>query len=197
MKRRFLFREKVTPGMFSSYHKFFKDAKWELFAVPYKCGSEFNYRIRGTNAAVLPVPAVYEFAVCKSPKRGTRHVVYIGNTTNMRSRREHYVDENNQLTQTNHIAELMHTALESGLFIYRRVRYISSYARLSYITRAKQEFLSVLWTNRLLSMYNYAWNANNTQTREIRSGQVFDHTNRTRAVKKVPFMIFFSRVQFS
>lgn len=178
-----LLREKVSPGVFSSYRKFFSGTKWEIFAAPYEHGNAFDERICAAKTEVLPISAVYEFAVSKKPFGGKRHKVYIGQTHDMKSRCIHYMSGDNRLAQTNHIAYFMHAALESGLFVHYRVKYLSVYA-----TRTKADLMGFMWLTRILSSYNYAWCHNNMRVPNNKRGK-------NRVAKKVSFL-WFSRVKF-
>jgi len=182
-------REKISPSYFSKYRKFFRGAKWDLFAVPSDCGPSFNERIDSSNSKLLEIPAVYEFAVSLSPTGGKRYKVYLGQTVNMKQRHGQYIDSNIVLKPANHIYHLMKTSLDNGLFIHRRIRYIVPHANLTEITRAKADLMGLMWETRLLGSYNYAWNTKN-------NGQSHQKIDHTRVAKKVNFLCLFSKVKF-
>jgi hypothetical protein len=180
-------REKCSPGYFSSYKKFFRGTRWELFAVPFGYGPRYDALINDINSKLLPVPAVYEFAVSKSIG-GKRYKVYLGQTNSMERRSSEYVRALEKPEKV-HINKLMQYSLEHGLFIYRRVRYIIPNANLSPIAREKADLMSLMWETRLLAQLNYSWNTDNNGKSHAR----IDHT---RTVKVAPFFCFFSKVQF-
>ncbi|AGE51846.1 hypothetical protein PBCVCVM1_455L [Paramecium bursaria Chlorella virus CVM-1] len=75
----FVRREKTHPGYFSGYKKFFRGTKWHVFAGPAHSleDSLTESRRYKVNEGLWEVPAVYEFAVAKTPN-GKRFKTYIG-----------------------------------------------------------------------------------------------------------------------
>jgi hypothetical protein len=180
-------REKHSPGYFSSYKKFFRGTRWELFATPFGYGPCHDARISDINSELMPVPAVYEFAVSKSIG-GKRYKTYLGQTNNMKRRSGEYVAALNKEEKV-HINKLMQYSMENGLFIYRRVRYIIPRTELSDLARQKADLMSLMWETRLLAQMNYSWNTDN-------NGKTHAGIDHTRTAKVVPFMCLFSKVRF-
>lgn len=165
-------REKCSPTYFSSYKRFFRGTQWELLAVPFDCGSRYDSMIDEAKKKLVPVPAVYELAVSKTPG-GKRYKVYLGQTNNMVRRHTEYFDKDNDVKTRNHVRVPLEHALSAGLFVYRRVRYIIPYTNLSPIAATKATLMSYMWETRLLAQYNYAWNSKNNGNDDH---QHIDHT---------------------
>ena len=181
----FPLREKCHPGFFSSYKNFFRGSSWELFATPFGYGPRHEELIAKIAEKILPIPAVYEFAVSKSIG-GKRYKTYLGQTVNMKQRHGQYVG---YVKTGDHVGHMMKYALEHGLFLYRRIRYIIPNPNLTEITRKKADLMGLMWETRLLAQINYAWNTEN-------NGKSHDKINHTRNVKVSPFLCFFSKVKF-
>lgn len=150
----FVCREKCHPGMFSGYKKFFRGTKWHTFLEPASSleASLENARRHRVNEGLWEVPAVYEFAVTKTPS-GKRYKTYVGTTKNLRDRHSGY------LRNGDHIAHFMESAVKSGLFVMRRIRYIIPSPK---IEPNRIELASVVaeqTETRFLGKFNYAWNS--------------------------------------
>ena len=115
----FVRREKVHPGYFSGYKKFFRGTKWHVFLAPANdLGRALaNAKSRDVNSGLWDIPGVYEFAVAKSPS-ADRYKTYVGTTKSVRDRHGSY------LRDGDHIANFLEAAVKGGLFVMRRIRYI-------------------------------------------------------------------------
>ncbi len=155
-------REKVKTSYFSKYRKFFRGTKWELMALPSGYNrsdrDHLEKKIKANNDKLLPVPAVYELAVC-TRLGNKRYKVYVGKSTNMKDRNaayENYI--NNGGVDVGHYITQAITS-EGGVFLLRRIRYIIPKAHLaSEEAKMKANLMAHMWEQRILSKYNYAWN---------------------------------------
>ncbi|AGE50842.1 hypothetical protein PBCVCVB1_438L [Paramecium bursaria Chlorella virus CVB-1] len=176
----FVRREKTHPGYFSGYKKFFRGTKWHVFAGPAHSleDSLTESRRYKVNEGLWEVPAVYEFAVAKTPN-GKRFKTYIGTTKNLKNRHGDY------LRDGDHIAHFMSAAVESGLFIMRRVRYIIPSANLPSNQIELAAVVAEQTETRFLGKFNFAWNAR-------QNGNVA----MTRLPVKTSFLCMFSRIKW-
>lgn len=176
----FVRREKYSPSYFSHYKKFFRGAKWSLFLEP-ACDinkSLDNARRFFVNEGLWEVPAVYEFAVSKTPG-GKRYKTYIGTTSNLKKRQDQY------LHNGSHIRDFLENAIKSGLYVMRRVRYIIPS---KIIPNNKKELAAVIaeqTETRFLGKYNYSWNSRQNGNKAM-----------TRMPVKTSFLCFFTRIKW-
>ena len=176
----FVRREKAHPGYFSGYKKFFRGTKWHVFAGPAHSleDSLTESRRYGVNNGLWEVPAVYEFAVAKTPG-GKRLKTYVGTTKNLKNRHGCY------LRDGGHIAHFMEAAVKSGLFVMRRVRYIIPTPNLPYNQIELASVVAEQTETRFLGKFNYAWNARQNGNVEM-----------TRMPVKDSFLCLFSRIKW-
>lgn len=176
----FVRREKVHPGYFSGYKKFFRGTKWHVFLAP---ANDLGYALvdaksRGVNAGLWDVPGVYEFAVAKSP-RADRYKTYIGTTKSVRDRHGSY------LRDGDHIRNFLDAAVKNGLFVMRRVRYIIPKTELTPHHAELAAVVAEQTETRFLGKYNFGWN-------QRQNGGVA----MTRIPVKKSFLCMFSRVKW-
>lgn len=176
----FIRREKVHPGYFSGYKKFFRGTKWHVFLVP---ANDLGYslvdaRSRGVNNDLWDIPGVYEFAVAKSPK-GDRYKTYIGTTKSVRDRHGSY------LRDGDHIKHFLDSAVRSGLFVMRRIRYIIPKPKLPDHQIELAAVVAEQTETRFLGKYNYAWNSRQNGNLAM-----------TRMPVKKSFLCMFSRIKW-
>jgi len=177
----FVRREKVHPGYFSEYKKFFRGTKWHVFLAP---SNDLEYALvdakaRGVNEDLWDVPGVYEFAVAKSPS-ATRFKTYVGTTKSVRDRHRSY------LRDGDHIANFFDSAVKNGLFVMRRIRYIIPKPQLLDHQTELAAVVAEQTETRFLGKYNYAWNSR-------QNGNVA----MTRMPMKKSFMCMFSRIKWA
>jgi len=184
-------REKASIGMFSTYRKFFKGAKWDVFFTPGDASRSAGHALE-KNRGIWEVPCVYEFAVSLSPT-GKRYKVYVGKAVNAHQRMNDYV--NRHFAHGDHIGALMREATESGLFIMRRIRYIIPRQNLSQVEIANAELMAVQTETRLLGRYNFAWNAASNGDNSYYGR--FDRKIFVRHAVRKSFLCMFSRVSFT
>ena len=173
-------REKVHPGYFSGYKRFFRGTKWHVFLAP---ANDLDYALvdaksRGVNAGLWDVPGVYEFAVATSP-RGSRYKTYIGTTRSVRDRQGSY------LRDGDHIANFLDAAVKNGLFVMRRIRYICPKPQLPPHMVELTAVISEQIETRCLGKYDYAFN-------QRQNGGVAC----TRMPVKTSFLCMFSRIKW-
>ena len=176
----FVRREKVHPGYFSGYKKFFRGTKWHVFLAP---ANDLGYSLvdaksRGVNAGLWDVPGVYEFAVAKSPS-ATRYKTYVGTTKSVSSRHGSY------LRDGDHIKNFLDAAVKSGLFVMRRIRYIIPKPQLPEHQTELAAVVAEQTETRFLGKYNYCYNAR-------QNGGVA----MTRIPVKTSFLCMFSRIEW-
>lgn len=176
----FIRREKVHPGYFSGYKKFFRGTKWHVFLAP---ANDLGYSLvdaksRGVNAGLWDVPGVYEFAVAKSPS-ADRYKTYIGTTKSVRDRHGSY------LRDGDHIKHFLEAAVKSGLFVMRRIRYIFTKPDLLPRQIEMGAVVAEQTETRFLGKYNYAFN-------QRQNGGVA----MTRMPVKKTFLCMFSRIKW-
>jgi len=176
----FVRREKVHPGYFSGYKKFFRGTKWHVFLAP---ANDLGYSLvdaksRGVNAGLWDVPGVYEFAVAKSPS-ATRYKTYIGTTKSVSGRHGSY------LRDGDHIANFLGAAVKNGLFVMRRIRYIIPKPQLPPRLVEQAAVISEQTETRFLGKYDYSWN-------QRQNGGVA----MTRMPVKKSFLCMFSRIEW-
>lgn len=176
----FIRREKVHPGYFSSYKKFFRGTKWHVFLAP---ANDLGYSLvdaksRGVNNGLWDVPGVYEFAVAKSPG-ADRYKTYIGTTKSVRDRHGSY------LRDGDHIQNFLDAAVKNGLFVMRRIRYIIPKNQLPQHQIELAAVVSEQTETRFLGKYNYAWNSR-------QNGNVA----MTRMPVKSSFLCMFSKIKW-
>jgi hypothetical protein len=145
-------REKVHPGYFSGYKKFFRGTKWHVFLAP---ANDLGYSLvdaksRGVNAGLWDVPGVYEFAVAKSPN-ATRYKTYVGTTKSVSGRHGSY------LRDGDHIANFLGAAVKNGLFVMRRIRYIFTKPDLLPRQIEMGSVIAEQTETRFLGKYDYSW----------------------------------------
>jgi hypothetical protein len=174
-------REKVHPGYFSGYKKFFRGTKWHVFLAP---ANDLGYSLvdaksRGVNNGLWDVPGVYEFAVAKSPS-ATRYKTYIGTTKSVSGRHGSY------LRDGDHIANFLDSAVRSGLFVMRRIRYIIPKPQLPDHQIELAAVIAGQTETRFLGKYNYAWNKANNGGIAM-----------TRMPVKSSFLCMFSRIKWA
>ena len=177
----FVRREKVHPGYFSEYKKFFRGTKWHVFLAP---ANDLDYAVvdakaRGVNEGLWDVPGVYEFAVAKSPS-ATRYKTYVGTTKSVRDRHGSY------LRDGDHIKHFLDSAVKNGLFVMRRIRYIIPKTQLPDHQTELAAVVAEQTETRFLGKYNYAWNSR-------QNGNVA----MTRMPMKKSFMCMFSRIKWA
>jgi len=148
----FVRREKVHPGYFSGYKRFFRGTKWHVFLAP---ANDLGYSLvdaksRGVNAGLWDVPGVYEFAVAKSPN-ATRYKTYIGTTKSVSGRHGSY------LRDGDHIKNFFESAVKNGLFVMRRIRYIIPKPQLPPHQIELAAVVAEQTETRFLGKYNFAW----------------------------------------
>lgn len=173
-------REKVHPGYFSGYKKFFRGTKWHVFLAP---ANDLGYSLvdaksRGVNAGLWDVPGVYEFAVAKSPS-ATRYKTYIGTTRSVRERQGSY------LRDGDHVKHFLDAAVKNGLFVMRRIRYICPKPQLPPHIVELTAVIAEQTETRFLGKYNYCYNAR-------QNGGVAC----TRMPVKKSFLCMFSRIEW-
>lgn len=176
----FVRREKVHPGYFSGYKKFFRGTKWHVFLAP---ANDLGYSLvdaksRGVNAGLWDVPGVYEFAVAKSPN-ATRYKTYIGTTRSVRDRHGSY------LRDGDHIKNFLDAAVKSGLFVMRRIRYIFTKPDLLPRQIEMGAVISEQTETRFLGKYNYGWCQRQNGNLAM-----------TRMPVKTSFLCMFSRIKW-
>jgi hypothetical protein len=176
----FVRRENYHPGIFSGYKKFFRGTKWHIFLEPASSlpASLENAKRHRVNEGLWHVPAVYEFAVSKTPG-GKRYKTYVGTTKDLADRHGAYI------ANGSHIAHFLEKAVTSGLFVMRRVRYIIPSV---HISPGNAEFASVVaeqTETRFLGKFNYAWNSR-------QNGNIA----MTRMPVKDSFLCLFSRIKW-
>ena len=183
-------REKASPGMFSTYRKVFKGVKWDVFFIPGDASRSAEFANK-KNTDLWHVPCVYEFAVALSPT-SKRYKVYVGKSVDAYDRMHTYVSRH--FANGDHTGTLMREAVESGLYIMRRIRYIIPRKELNPVQTANAELMAVQTETRLLGRYNFAWNAASNG-----DNSYYGHYDRKifvrRAVRK-SFLCMFSRVAF-
>lgn len=173
-------REKVHPGYFSGYKRFFRGTKWHVFLAP---ANDLGYSLvdaksRGVNNDLWDIPGVYEFAVAKSPK-GDRYKTYIGTTKSVRDRHGSY------LRDGDHIKHFLDSAVRSGLFVMRRIRYIIPKPKLPDHQIELASVVAEQTETRFLGKYNYAWNSRQNGNLAM-----------TRMPVKKSFLCMFSRIKW-
>jgi hypothetical protein len=171
-------REKVHPGYFSGYKRFFRGTKWHVFLAP---ANDLGYSLvdaksRGVNAGLWDVPGVYEFAVAKSPS-ATRYKTYVGTTRSVRDRHGSY------LRDGDHLKHFLDTAVKNGLFVMRRIRYIIPKPQLPPRLVEQAAVIAEQTETRFLGKYDYPWNSR-------QNGNVA----MTRIPIKKSFLCMFSRI---
>jgi hypothetical protein len=176
----FVRREKVHPGYFSGYKKFFRGTKWHVFLAP---ANDLGYSLvdakaRDVNNGLWDIPGVYEFAVAKSPK-GDRYKTYIGTTKSVRDRHGSY------LRDGDHIKHFLDSAVRSGLFVMRRIRYIIPKPQLPDHQIELAAVVAEQTETRFLGKYNYAWNSRQNGNLAM-----------TRMPVKKSFLCMFSRIKW-
>ena len=176
----FVRREKVHPGYFSGYKRFFRGTKWHVFLAP---ANDLGYSLvdakaRDVNHGLWDVPGVYEFAVAKSPN-ATRYKTYVGTTKSVSSRHGSY------LRDGDHIANFLDAAVKSGLFVMRRIRYIIPKPQLPSRLVEQAAVISEQTETRFLGKYDYPWNSR-------QNGNVA----MTRMPVKKSFLCMFSRIEW-
>jgi hypothetical protein len=176
----FVRREKVHPGYFSGYKKFFRGTKWHVFLAP---ANDLGYSLvdakaRDVNHGLWDVPGVYEFAVAKSPS-ATRYKTYVGTTKHIGKRQNQY------LRDGDHIANFLDAAVKSGLFVMRRIRYIIPKPQLPDHQVELAAVVAEQTETRFLGKYNYAFN-------QRQNGGVA----MTRMPVKSSFLCMFSKVRW-
>ena len=174
-------REKVHPGYFSGYKKFFRGTKWHVFLAP---ANDLGYSLvdakaRDVNHGLWDVPGVYEFAVAKSPN-ATRYKTYVGTTKSVSGRHGSY------LRDGDHIKNFLDAAVKSGLFVMRRVRYVIPKPQLPEHQIELAAVVAEQTETRFLGKYNYAWNSR-------QNGNVA----MTRMPVKSSFLCMFSRIKWA
>ena len=177
----FVRREKVHPGYFSGYKKFFRGTKWHVFLAP---ANDLGYSLvdakaRDVNHGLWDVPGVYEFAVAKTPN-ATRYKTYVGTTKSVRDRHGSY------LRDGYHIANFLNAAVKSGLFVMRRIRYIIPKPQLPDHQTELAAVVAGQTETRFLGKYDYAWNKANNGGIAM-----------TRMPVKSSFMCMFSKIKWS
>ncbi len=177
----FVRREKVHPGYFSGYKKFFRGTKWHVFLAP---ANDLGYSLvdakaRDVNHGLWDVPGVYEFAVAKTPN-ATRYKTYVGTTKSVRDRHGSY------LRDGDHIANFLNAAVKSGLFVMRRIRYIIPKPQLPDHQTELAAVVAGQTETRFLGKYDYAWNKANNGGIAM-----------TRMPVKSSFMCMFSKIKWS
>jgi len=173
-------REKVHPGYFSGYKKFFRGTKWHVFLAP---ANDLGYSLvdaksRGVNAGLWDVPGVYEFAVAKSPS-ATRYKTYIGTTKSVSGRHGSY------LRDGDHIKHFFESAVKNGLFVMRRIRYIFTKPDLLPRQIEMGSVIAEQTETRFLGKYDYSWNSR-------QNGNVA----MTRIPIKTSFLCMFSKIKW-
>jgi hypothetical protein len=176
----FVRREKVHPGYFSGYKRFFRGTKWHVFLAP---ANDLGYSLmdaksRGVNAGLWDVPGVYEFAVAKSPN-ATRYKTYVGTTKSVSGRHGSY------LRDGDHIANFLDAAVKSGLFVMRRIRYIFTKPDLLPRQIEMGSIIAEQTETRFLGKYDYSWN-------QRQNGGVA----MTRIPIKTSFLCMFSKIKW-
>ena len=176
----FVRREKVHPGYFSGYKKFFRGTKWHVFLAP---ANDLGYSLvdakaRDVNHGLWDVPGVYEFAVAKSPS-ATRYKTYVGTTKSVRDRHGSY------LRDGDHIANFLNAAVKSGLFVMRRIRYIFTKPDLLPRQIEMGSVIAEQTETRFLGKYDYSWNSR-------QNGNVA----MTRIPIKTSFLCMFSKIKW-
>jgi hypothetical protein len=176
----FVRREKVHPGYFSGYKKFFRGTKWHVFLAP---ANDLGYSLvdakaRDVNNGLWDIPGVYEFAVAKSPK-GDRYKTYIGTTKSVRDRHGSY------LRDGDHIKHFLDSAVRSGLFVMRRIRYIIPKPQLPDHQIELAAVVAEQTETRFLGKYNFAWNSRQNGNAAM-----------TRMPVKKSFLCMFSRIKW-
>ena len=176
----FIRREKVHPGYFSGYKKFFRGTKWHVFLAPANdLGRALaNAKSRDVNNGLWDVPGVYEFAVAKSPS-ADRYKTYIGTTKSVRDRHGSY------LRDGDHIKHFLEAAVKGGLFVMRRIRYIIPKPQLPPHQIELAAVVAEQTETRFLGKYNYAFN-------QRQNGGVA----MTRMPVKSSFLCMFSKVKW-
>lgn len=176
----FVRREKVHPGYFSGYKKFFRGTKWHVFLAPANdLGRALaNAKSRDVNHGLWDIPGVYEFAVAKSPS-ATRYKTYVGTTKSVRDRHGSY------LRDGDHIANFLDAAVKSGLFVMRRIRYIFTKPDLLPRQIEMGSVIAEQTETRFLGKYDYPWNSR-------QNGNVAC----TRMPFKKSFLCMFSRIEW-
>ena len=173
-------REKVHPGFFSHYKKFWRGAKWQLFLLPsptLEQSLEQAKRHR-VNEGIFPVPAVYEFAISKT-RTGDRYKTYVGTTKNATNRHGSYLNDGD------HIARFLETAVRNGFFVHRRIRYIIPKPELTPAQIERAAVVAEQTETRFLGKFNYAFNARQNGNEAM-----------TRIPVKKSFLCMFSRVKW-
>ena len=173
-------REKVHPGYFSGYKKFFRGTKWHVFLAP---ANDLGYSLvdaksRGVNNGLWDVPGVYEFAVAKSPT-AKRYKTYIGTTKSVSGRHGSY------LRDGDHIKNFLDAAVKNGLFVMRRIRYIIPKPQLPPRLVEQTAVIAEQTETRFLGKYDYPWNSR-------QNGNVA----MTRMPVKKSFLCMFSRIEW-
>lgn len=177
----FVRREKVHPGYFSGYKKFFRGTKWHVFLAP---ANDLGYSLadakaRDVNHGLWDVPGVYEFAVAKSPS-ATRYKTYVGTTKSVSGRHGSY------LCDGDHIKNFLDAAVKNGLFVMRRIRYIIPKPQLPQHLVEQAAVIAGQTETRFLGKYDYAWNKAN-------NGGI----TMTRIPIKTSFLCMFSKIKWS
>lgn len=108
-------RESVAdPPLLSSYRRFWAGATpWARFLLP---GHQQGEAIHQTRSQ----PGVYEFGASLPQSPATVVPLYVGKSSNVRSRHLAY------LATGDHLKELMLPALDQGCTVWQRVRYLVS-----------------------------------------------------------------------
>jgi len=176
----FVRREKVHPGYFSGYKRFFRGTKWHMFLAPANdLGRALaNAKSRDVNHGLWDVPGVYEFAVAKSPS-ATRYKTYVGTTKSVSDRHGSY------LRDGDHIKNFLDAAVKNGLFVMRRIRYIIPKPQIPPHLVEQAAVIAGQTETRFLGKYNYAWNKANNGGIAM-----------TRMPVKSSFLCMFSRVNW-
>ena len=183
-------REKASPGMFSTYRKVFKGVKWDVFFTPGDASRSAEFANQ-KNVDLWQVPCVYEFAVSLSPT-SKRYKVYVGKAVNAYNRMHDYVAKH--FAHGDHTGTLMREAVESGLYIMRRIRYIIPRPVLTPVEIANAELMAVQTETRLLGRYNFAWNAASNGDNSYYGR--FDRKIFVRRAVRKSFLCMFNRVAF-
>jgi hypothetical protein len=176
----FVCRENYHPGMFSGYKKFFRGSRWHIFLEPASSlpTSLYNARRHNVNEGLWHVPAVYEFAVAKTPG-GKRYKTYIGTTKDLADRHGAY------LANGSNIAHFLESAVKNGFFVMRRVRYIVPKPLLAPGQAELAAVIAEQTETRFLGKFNYSWNSR-------QNGNIA----MTRMPVQQSFLCFFSRIKW-
>ena len=138
-------REAQDPGVLTAYRRFWRDSTpWQTFIVPPWSPGEALTSTRTE-------PGVYELGISVLPAHTTVIPVYIGQSSNIRSRHLAY------LRGGDHIKELVVPLVSSGYTIWQRVRYV------------RTPLQAQRWEAKFLVDYDYAFNAQlNPPKRDVR-----------------------------